>query len=133
MLALVAFGMMVISCDLLEDLSSSSFEFRIQSNRYMASGWDTITKIEFINGSKSSDPILETKVVNIPKGEKSEIYKVSDFNKEVSYDKDYFYIGVKLTFSDSDTVFGNTTRKKIVVGRFKFGFQLLLRIFWILT
>jgi hypothetical protein len=58
---------------------------------------NTITKIEFINGSNKADPVLETKTVNFRRGEMSPVYTVSGFTGK-SGDGHLFY--VRLTFDD---------------------------------
>jgi hypothetical protein len=98
----LVFTMTVVGCGFPEDedIKGYMFEFKIRNE----SAADTIDKIEFINGDRENDPVLQTHNINIPYGETSEIFKVSGFNKADFYAdvlesrKNFIYIGVQTYF-----------------------------------
>jgi hypothetical protein len=63
----------------------------------------SITKIEFINGSSESAPVLDTQTVSLNEGDITARYTVSGFTEKDSGDKLIF--GVKFTFASIPTQF----------------------------
>jgi len=108
LLIILAFEMMLVGCNFLEEENSSTIEFKIMHNRSTLSG--IIIKIEFFNGYNIGDPIIKTENVNIEYGRTSEIYKVSGFNKNDGEDR--LFVKIILTFADGETVSGWSSVKK---------------------
>jgi TolB-like protein len=63
----------------------------------------SIIKIEFINGSSESAPVLDTQTVNLNEGDITKIYSVSGFTQKDRDGKGIF--GVKFTFASIPTQF----------------------------
>ena len=101
----LVFGMMYIGCEMPTDENGNTggytFEFKVEKS---SGGIGTpITRIEFINGSSRSDPVLLAETVFIGFGEMSNVYKVSGFTKK---DGDNYHIyGILLTFENGGTFF----------------------------
>jgi hypothetical protein len=80
-----------------------TFEFTIINESFLGDR-KTVTKIDFINGSNRSAPVLQTELLNIAPGERSNVYKVSGFTER--YRDNAYVCGVLLTFDNGETWFG---------------------------
>jgi len=87
------FGFLLTGCELPED--EGTFEFRVSNTNSNIH----LTKIEFINGSNESAPVLQTETISIKNGEMSGIYKVSGFTEK--YEQDTYLYGIRVSFYDS--------------------------------
>jgi hypothetical protein len=99
----LVFGMTVVGCDdgsTDENVNDNGYTFEFKIKNHSSEYWGNIIKVEFINGSEQSDPVLETHDVNIALGETSEIFKVSGFtnNRNVSEPANHRRAGLRLTF-----------------------------------
>ncbi|MDR1748187.1 MAG: hypothetical protein LBR47_03930 [Spirochaetaceae bacterium] len=98
----LVFGIMVVGCEMISDenFGSYTFEFRVEND----GGNNAITKIEFINGSSRSDPVLASETIYLYPDEMSNVYRVSGFTKSDGDDK--YLFGVLLTFENGEKEFG---------------------------
>jgi hypothetical protein len=112
----LVFGMTVIGCDIdgPTDGGAKTLEFKVET---WSLSWATISKIEFINGSNSSDPVLAAETVQIAPGEMSNIYRVSGFTKK---EGDAHIFGVKFTFESGSSAFkwSTTSKSKVKIHTF---------------
>ncbi len=103
--SIVMISITVTSCKMPPSFGSYTFEFRVEKS---SGGIGTpITKIEFINGSNRSDPVLLTETVHIGFGEMSRTYKVSGFTEKAG--DEYRLFGILLTFESGATVFDHSS------------------------
>jgi hypothetical protein len=102
-------GFFLTGCeDLLED-KGYTFEIAIE-NQSNNSG-DIITQIDFINGKKQDDPVLQTEMVDLKHRTTSEYYKVSGFTAEASSNKERRACGIKVFYSNGKIAFGYANKK----------------------
>jgi len=106
----LVFGLSLTGCDFMLPGDTYTLEFKVQN----AGGMPTISKIEFINGSNESDPIIETKEVNLSNGQISNAYKVSGFTKQAKEWKEenqIHYFGVRVSYDSGGSDFRSSTAK----------------------
>jgi len=123
---ILVFGMTVVGCEIPTDeygnTGGYTFEFKVQKVSHSLSSSGPIIKIEFINGSSKSDPVLATETVYLGNGEMSNVYKVAGFTNKNK--DDYRIFGVLLTFENGSTQFEYSSAKngaKIRASTYGFG------------
>ena len=103
-LGILVFCLFLAGCNDIVDGGDYTFEFKVQNN------WSTpLIKVEFINGSNQSSPVLRTETLNISSGEMSGVYKVSGFSEKDGSGKRIYF--VKLTYEGGTTQFVWGSRK----------------------
>jgi hypothetical protein len=116
----MVFALLMTGCDLdlLTGGGGYTFEFKVENSETLRGR--TITKVEFINGSSRTDPVLETQTVHLGLNEMSNVYRVSGFTKKDGEDKRLF--SVLITLEDGNTIFkyssatnGSKIHAKVVV------------------
>jgi len=90
----LVFGLMVFGCSLFGD-DDYTFEFTVKNT------WNgVITQIDFINGDGPNYPILQTEMVRLERGDKSDVYKISGFTKTPDGDKEDRCFAIRITYED---------------------------------
>jgi uncharacterized lipoprotein YehR (DUF1307 family) len=116
-LALV-FSLFLTGCGDIDDDGDYTFEFKVADG--CDGYWEqTITKIEFINGSNDSAPVLQTETVNLGSSERSRAYKVSGFTEKDGNNLRSFSVNVTIEYKGVRTLFLRGSAKnnsKISVG-----------------
>jgi hypothetical protein len=103
MLALALSALVLAGCETnSDDDNNDSYTFRFKVDNKSS---NTITTIEFINGSNKDRRVLKkVSALNLGYGELSDEYKVSGFTGEYGTNERYY--GVLVTYEDGTAIFG---------------------------
>jgi len=117
MVMALVFGVFFTGCETAGDgdvhgnTGGYTFEFRVE-NSHLGGLTPPVTQIEIFNGPNTSSQLLASETFYIPRGQMSDIYRVSGFTDRDGSDKRIF--GVRITFEsypiygfeDGRTLFG---------------------------
>ena len=101
---LLTFALALAGCNGSEVEKGYTFRFRVDNDTNLNGGIPkTIARVEFINGDRQNDRVLEWATQPVAPGERSAEYRVSGFS--VKYDYSTRKGGVRVTFDDETTAF----------------------------
>jgi hypothetical protein len=101
---LLAFALLLAGCNGSSVEKGYTFRFKVDNDTNLNGGIPkTIAKIEFINGDRQNDRVLEWDTQPVAPGERSAEYRVSGFT--VEYDYSTCKGGVRVTFDDETSTF----------------------------